>query len=170
MEMSALNDWLSLAANLGVIAGIVFLAIELRQNNELLRSESRRALLSNDQASIIQCLANYDIFAKINQQEKLSQDDQLRLSMIYALDLRNREFEFFQFKNGLLDEDTWKSYRDILIWNHSTPRGRVWWNKLGRSMVNAEFSVMADKLLQGVEVSSVNEDLGNWDEEIRHQE
>ncbi len=164
MELTTLNEWLGLAANFGVIAGIVFLAIEIRQNNELLRSENRQALLTNDQASIVQCLANYDVFPKIGQKEKLSQEDQLRLSLIYALDLRNREFEFFQFKNGLLDEATWKSYQDILIWNHSTPRGRIWWNKVGRDMVNEEFSAMADKLLKDVEVSTVYEDLGNWDE------
>jgi len=32
MNLENLNKWLSLAANLGVVAGIVFLAIEVRQN------------------------------------------------------------------------------------------------------------------------------------------
>ncbi len=41
MNTESLNRWLTLAANLGVIAGIVFLAIELRQNNELLAADAR---------------------------------------------------------------------------------------------------------------------------------
>jgi hypothetical protein len=41
MNTESLNRWLVLGANLGVIAGIMFLAIELRQNNELLAADAR---------------------------------------------------------------------------------------------------------------------------------
>jgi hypothetical protein len=41
MTRSKLNEWLTLIANLAVVGGIVFLAVEIHQNNELLRSESR---------------------------------------------------------------------------------------------------------------------------------
>jgi hypothetical protein len=40
MNLENLNKWLSLAANLGVIAGIIFLAIEIRQNQESLDRNS----------------------------------------------------------------------------------------------------------------------------------
>ena len=35
MDTNRLNNWLTLAANLGVIAGIVFLAFEIRQSNRI---------------------------------------------------------------------------------------------------------------------------------------
>ena len=41
MNLRASNRWLTLFANVGVIAGIIFLGIELRQNNELLEAEAR---------------------------------------------------------------------------------------------------------------------------------
>ncbi len=41
MKTESLSRWLTLGANLGVIAGIVFLAIELRQNNDLLAADAR---------------------------------------------------------------------------------------------------------------------------------
>jgi hypothetical protein len=37
--MDKLNNWLMLAANLGVIAGIILLAVELQQNNSLLETQ-----------------------------------------------------------------------------------------------------------------------------------
>jgi hypothetical protein len=40
MNMDKLNSWLSLAANVGVVAGIVFLAIEIRQNQTSLDRNS----------------------------------------------------------------------------------------------------------------------------------
>ena len=41
MRLKRLNEWLALLANLGVIAGIVFLAIEVNQNNLLMKSQTR---------------------------------------------------------------------------------------------------------------------------------
>jgi len=39
MNIDSINKWLMLAANLGVIAGIIFLAIEINQNSELLQAQ-----------------------------------------------------------------------------------------------------------------------------------
>ena len=43
MKKIDLGQAISIFANVGVIAGIVFLGIELRQNNELSRAEAQRA-------------------------------------------------------------------------------------------------------------------------------
>jgi hypothetical protein len=51
MNSSKVNDWLTLIANVAVAGGIVFLTIEIHQNNELLRSESRQTLGANDVTS-----------------------------------------------------------------------------------------------------------------------
>ena len=52
MNSSGINEWLTLIANVAVVGGIAFLAIEICQNNELLRSESRQSLVANDVASL----------------------------------------------------------------------------------------------------------------------
>ena len=58
------NEWLTLIANIAVVCGIVFLAVEIRQNNELRRSESRQALVANDLLSLTQGVENADIYVK----------------------------------------------------------------------------------------------------------
>ena len=42
MKLIKINHWLTLAANLGVIAGLVFLAIEIRQNTNIAKAEAYR--------------------------------------------------------------------------------------------------------------------------------
>jgi hypothetical protein len=42
--MKKLNQWLTLLANIGVIAGIVFLGVEIRQNTEMIRSQTRDSI------------------------------------------------------------------------------------------------------------------------------
>lgn len=164
MELLQLNEWLTLAANLGVLIGIVFLIVEIKQNTALHKSDSRKALLSNDQTALLVALDHHDIFQKMSQPEKLSQADQYRLSFIYAIDIRNREFEYFQFQSGSLDENTWKSYRDLILMNHATERGRIWWEKVGREIVNQKFGEMVDQMLADHPTNEMWDALGNWDE------
>jgi hypothetical protein len=45
MNVDSLNRWLSLAANIGVIGGVIFLAIEIGQNRESLDQANRLSLL-----------------------------------------------------------------------------------------------------------------------------
>jgi len=52
MNTDRLNKWLTLAANIGVIAGIIFLALELRQNSGLMKAQSRTAM-SQDVVSLL---------------------------------------------------------------------------------------------------------------------
>lgn len=165
MAADQVNKWLTLTANFAVVAGIIFLAIELRQNNELLLSESRQAAMSNDQAALLAGLDNVDIFVKWMSEDQLSVEDQYRLSMIFIVDLRNREFEYAQYLNGVLDEESWLSYRDVLLFNFTTPRGRKWWNKVGRKIPGTEFAAMVDELIEGSPVNSAMDQLGTWDNE-----
>lgn len=43
MKIENLNNWLSLLANFGVLAGIIFLAIEIQQNTEISQFEALQA-------------------------------------------------------------------------------------------------------------------------------
>jgi hypothetical protein len=144
------------------VCGIVFLAVEIRQNNELRRSESRQALVANDLLSLTQGVENADIYVKLVSKEEMSAEEQLRLSFIFALDLRNREFEYFQYINGLLDEETWLAYRHVILINHSKGRGRVWWNEIGRGIVDPEFANLVDDLLWDAQPDGTYEQMATW--------
>lgn len=164
MDSRKINNWLSLIANVAVVGGIIFLAIEIQQNNVLLRSESRQALLTNDHTSLVTDLEHLDVIKKLAFQEELSTEEQLRLSFVFLIDLRNREFEYMQYVNGLLDEATWQSYRNVILINHASGRGRVWWEKIGRTIVDPEFAKTVDALLVDAAAHEIYKDLASWDE------
>ena len=162
MTSAKIKDWLALIANIAVVAGIVFLAIELRQNNELLRSESRQALVANDVASLAANFQNADVFARLVSEKNLSAEDQLRLSFMFAIDLRNREFEYFQYMNGLLDEQTWLAYRHVFLIYHSAGIGRTWWDEIGRGIVDPEFAELVDTLLIDAQPDETYKRMATW--------
>ena len=45
--MDKLNQWLTLVANLGVVAGIIFLAYEIQQNTNAMTTETTAKYLDN---------------------------------------------------------------------------------------------------------------------------
>lgn len=162
MNSSRINDWLTLVANLAVVCGIVFLAVEVRQNNALARSESRQALVTNDIASLAANFQNADVFAKLVSSAEMSAEEQLRLSFMFALDLRNREFEYFQYVNGILDEQTWLAYRHVILINHSAGLGREWWDKVGRGIVDPSFASLVDEILINAEADNTYKRMATW--------
>jgi hypothetical protein len=151
-----------IVAAAAVIASLIYLAVQIRQNNHLLRSGSRQALVTNDITSLASNFQNADVFAKYVTDAELSAEDQLRLSFMFALDLRNREFEYFQYMNGLLDEQTWLAYRHVVLINHSTAHGRAWWDKIGRSIVDPAFAKLVDELLVDAEPDETYPRMATW--------
>ena len=151
-----------IVAAVAVIASLIYLAIQIRQNNELLRSGSRQALVTNDVTSLAANFQNADVFAKYVAGSEMSAEDQLRLSFMFSLDLRNREFEYFQYTNGLLDEETWLAYRHVILINHSTDLGRTWWDEIGRGIVDPEFAKLVDELLIDAQPDYTYKKMATW--------
>ena len=73
--MQQLNKWLTLCANIGLLAGIFFLAYELRQNNDLLEAQARETKLDRRTAVYISRASTPElarISAKFNQGDLLT--------------------------------------------------------------------------------------------------
>ncbi len=160
-----LEQGANLAEILGVVVVVVtliYLSVQVRQGTELLRSESRQALVTNDVASLAANFNNADVFAKYVSGEELSAEDQLRLSFMFTLDLRNREFEYFQYTNGLLDEQAWLAYRHVVLVNHSTGLGRAWWDHIGRGIVDPKFAALVDEMLVDAEPNETYKQMATW--------
>jgi hypothetical protein len=147
---------------IAVVITLAYLAIQMRQNNELRRCESRQTLVSNDVTSLSVNLDNIDVFEKYVSDNELSAEEQLRMSFMFTIDLRNREFEYFQYKNGLLDEESWLAYRHVILINHSTGLGQKWWDKVGREIVDPEFGKLVDELLLYSETDDTYKRMATW--------
>ena len=130
-----------------VIASLIYVARQVRQNTELLRSNARQALLSNDHAAIQLSMSSADLFEKLSRTDKLSFQDQWRFSLQMILEMRNREHEYLQFEAGELDEETWRSYREIIRVSLGTERGRKWWNEFAHVVGAPRFREMVDAMI-----------------------
>ena len=149
-----------------VVITLIYLTVQLRQNNKLLQSDSRRAMMETEKTSLSQALKYQELLRKLDQPEKLSAEEQFQLSIIFITDMENRYFEYRQHKNGLLSEQEWRARLAIAVENHGIPRGRKWWNKVGRNLWPAEFGEFIDEALQDGTPIEMYRQFGDWDEPI----
>jgi hypothetical protein len=162
MNWEAIGAIGEIVGAVAVVFTLIYLSTQIRQNNKLLSSDSRQTLVANDLTSLLANVEHSEVFAKLVLKEELSAEEQLKLSFIFAIDLRNREFEYFQYVNGLLDEATWQSYRKVVLINHSSELGRKWWNEIGRDIVDPEFAKQIDELLDAAEPDTTYIKMTKW--------
>ena len=106
------NQAISLIANLGVIAGIVFLAVEIRQNSSLMRIQINQARADAAMVSAEQSF-NSDyippILEKLRVGEELDPVEWARYVSYFRAMNRNQDNVLGQWEAGMLDDNTPRS-------------------------------------------------------------
>ena len=117
MNIERLNSWLTLIANIGVIAGIIFLALEIDQSNREARSATYQARVNEvDQSlrefSLSESMA--DIYLKIEQSgvESLNPSEYLRAENWERARIIRMQGQLYQYQLGFLDENSYEA----LLW------------------------------------------------------
>ena len=106
MKKIELGQTITILANIGVIAGIVFLALELQQNNRLLSAQAEYNMLQNRQTRVITQDAELaEFWFKVNSGAELNGVERLRVDAYIVDALQNWEWEYAQYQAGDLDRD-----------------------------------------------------------------
>lgn len=103
MKKIDLGQTITVLANMGVIAGIVFLAIELQQNNRLLAAQAEYIVLQN--RSDLDVINDPDLAAfwfKVNSGTPLTEVEQYRVELWASQAILNWEWEHGQYVAGNL--------------------------------------------------------------------
>lgn len=94
-------------ANLGVIVGIVFLAVELNQNNQLLRNEARYNLQLSRSGELDDLWRNpelSDLMAKAREGGALTDGEQRRLRSFILSRFVRWEWYYEQYREGFVEQ------------------------------------------------------------------
>ncbi len=93
MQVSKLNEWANVAAAISVLAGLLLVAYELRQNNELAKAETVRALWELD-SELRQLELQSDILpllrTSVDEPSSLTDEEIDRLDSYLALAMQNQ--------------------------------------------------------------------------------
>lgn len=109
------SRWLALAANLGALAGILLIVVQLRQNRDLMRAQVRHELT----AGIVELLnvpaADSQLASVLRRGalgEPLTPDEQFQFELRSNALLRYWEDVHYQYRQGLYDEVEYAAQKD----------------------------------------------------------
>jgi hypothetical protein len=116
MKKIEFGQTIQILANIGVIAGIVFLAVELDQNNAQMTAQTRnnvaQSVIDNIQMGMEPRLVTATL--KLERGEPLTAEEDFLMGQLANATLRLWENTFYQYRVGLFDEEEIEA--DMVVW------------------------------------------------------
>lgn len=140
---------LQIVANAGVIAGIIFLAIEINQNNEQLRLQSYQSWAAANMELNMAALdpSMSAIFEKGNlDASKLTKDNYVSFAMWQLALMQMAQTTDYLYRAGSLDRDLWESEINRAAGILAAPGVRQWWEAGGKTQVTPQFVDMIESV------------------------
>jgi hypothetical protein len=155
MQVDRLNKWLTLLANLGVIAGIVFLAVETRQNNSLLEAQAGYNLFQN-RTSDMQRIQTSPEFSALMQKlisgDELTPEEYSRSYNYHTRLMINFQWEWGEVAAGRLERaqlptTVWRGVSRNEVRGTPTPYFRDVWGEFNQYLDPAFVRFMESEVL-----------------------
>jgi hypothetical protein len=152
-KASAVGEILS---SIAILATLVYLGIEIQQNADATEAETRQAMLASDQQFLQMFVDNPELHLNWYK-PNLTDEEKTQLSYFLVTHFRMRENNWFQYRNGILDDATWRSYSASIPALLSSPRTRRWWTNFGAKgdLFHADFRATVNELLTDAPIFDV---------------
>ena len=112
MDLATLSAIAQIVGSVAVLITLIYLAVQTRQNTLAIRAPARYAVLSEEMALFRNAMDHPDVIQGIlGRLPNLTDHDLIRLGSYLRSLVRTREIHWFQYRNGVIDETTWISYR-----------------------------------------------------------
>jgi len=151
MDFDKLNRWVTLVANIGVVAGIFFLAIEMRQGNLATRIAARDSA-SQGHIDYMSFTVVPSILAdarqKAAQEEELTDLELDQLRRFHALRWRHYERVFFLHQYDVISEEEWRGYENGIL--RALNGSSVFW-EAGRRQLESDRPILSKQFVDYVD-------------------
>ena len=158
MNSDKLGRWLTLAANFGVIAGLILVAIQINQNTEITKAQIANDYYLADMALELAMMGenpaesfNKAVYApdEITREDAAVLDRYFNYGMVQIHRLQKMD------ELGMAYEG-WRERVNYLEWHFGNEVGRRWWNEV-KEDYPAEFRDYVEKILAEDEYSANRE-------------
>lgn len=154
MRKIDLGQMIAIFANVGVIGGIAFLALEVNQNNRLLRAQAASSMVearNEIRTLIIGSEEVAEFWARVSSGDALSRADELRLQANTERALLNWQFQYEQFLEGNLSESQLRieSWRENVrgLGSRPMPRFLEVWQSFQADLTPAFVRFMQERVI-----------------------
>ena len=163
MSLGDLGIIANLLSAIAVLGTLIYLSRQVRQGNLLAKSHARQRMVEQTNEELYALANDANLRECFLKETELSPEDQGKLHFFLIAAMRQREWEWFQYRDGVIDERTAKAYFGIIALHLGIPRTRHWWRTIGRIGFDPHFVVEVDQLIADRPPTTYFEDLVSFD-------
>jgi len=159
--MKKVENWMNVAASIGVILGILFLGLEIRQNTEMMHSQARDAITEKQMMFSEWVATEPEMATAIAEAggglESMSSEHRIMYSYFMAGVWREWENSYYQFQRGLFDVQEFEPR--MLRWRsqmESNTARNLWASQ--RTWFAPGFRAVVDGFVQAIETERGRDD------------
>lgn len=135
MTLQDLGNLGEFLASIAVIASLVYLAVQIRQNSRLVRSAIDQAQ-TDAHGRYLALLAQDADLARLCRRglrsEPLGEDEAFRFSWLMHHVFAQVQSAFFHYQNGIISAEQWATPRRVAALWLTSPAVRAWWRRENR--------------------------------------
>jgi len=151
MKAKQLNDWLQVTASIGVVVGLMFVALELRENSRVATEQGISAMsgaYSNFLSRLDDPLAREILIRAMEETSEFSPEESLQLASLYLELLNGAEADFIIGESRGLASDIRVTNAVSTTLFLSNRHGRALWEN-SRTVYTPEFAALIDIGMDG---------------------
>lgn len=155
-------SWIAVGANVAVFVGLIFVAIQIRQNTTALRATAYQTWLgTNAQLNMALTDANLSRIIATGHADakRLTADNNIAYSMWMMSFMQMAQATDYLYRNGAIDEDLWANEIQRAAAHLSIPAVRQWWDAGAKTQLTPEF-------VRLVESTKFNQTQWDWDASV----
>ena len=147
MSINDLGSIANLISAVTVVVTLIYLARQVKQGNLLATYQARQRMMEQTQSELYQWMAYPDLVDSIRGDTDLTDERYVQLHFFLLSSMRQREWEWFQFKDGVVKREVYQAYYEVIGLHLGTARTRRWWASVGRIGFNPAFAAEVDAYL-----------------------
>jgi hypothetical protein len=153
LNSDRLNRWLTLGANVGVLVGIILLVIELDQNRDMMRAQTRNELARGLPDILGIPTSNNELTDSLiaaNNGDSLPPAKSAQVAMMDEMIFRYWENVHYQYRQGLYDDSEFSRHKDTMkvVIARNSRLARFWC--VDRQLYSEPFMRFMDDMLVNV--------------------
>jgi len=161
-------DWAAVAEIVGVVAIVVtlfYLAAQIRLNSTQIRNDAHAGITTAYNDLLGQLLADDSLFKLVvrgcQDWDSLNAFEQSRFHIFFHQHLMHFRLARSLIRKGAIDDDVYLSIEELHLNVLANPGARVWWERVGASLVEDDLKTLVNRRLAEKERGSSA--TVNWD-------
>jgi len=159
MSLAEFTNISEIISSIAIVITLLLLTQQTRHNTKALIAAMRQSVLDEDSRFLSQVITQPDMMIR-NAKPDLTDEEVVSHFATLGLFIRHRENDFIQYKNGVLDKQTWDRFKSSISGTFMFERNQNFWFNYAQTFFEPGFVEEMNAIINVTPV--INESVPNY--------